>query len=213
MRNLELITLIDLPAVANDFDTEWWGKISEDPVEVTRIKMLSSAINGLVPQKIPSQFVPANALSDEQWEAIIRVHVVDVNIDESCAIFGGYGLRVDGSWWLMPQCCSTLADIHSWNKVRSIIDDSNAEGTVSEHVFLSEGHPSPRIYREQNEIVFDCIDSEEVFFPETQKHFRLKCSELAVAIDTLSLEINCIEKTLDNLAPVFQVKSLSHLIY
>ena len=84
---------------------------------------------------------------------------------ETCPLFGGVNLLLDGVLQVGPQCCGDLSDILSWAR---IADHDFREGFVA-----PEGHPNPHVRREGSLLLFTCVDVDDPFPPETQQAFSI----------------------------------------
>lgn len=73
----------------------------------------------------------------------------------TCALPGGFVLRINGYDNFFPQCCGDLSDINFWERI--------ANGKHS----YCEGHPTPQIKFEEDNIIFDFSfrDIDETFQP------------------------------------------------
>ncbi|MEZ5059061.1 MAG: hypothetical protein R2879_18660 [Saprospiraceae bacterium] len=132
-----------------------------------------------------------DALSDENLAKLIKIHTSEFrdgeyDREETCGLFGGFVLKVDGEDKFYPQCCGELSDIHYWERL------ANAEYTIY------EGHPEPRIeFQGEDDIVFDFTTNsdEELFYPEpTVVYLNLKRSDLKQAVENAKLDLQKIEK-------------------
>ena len=113
------------------------------------------------------------ALSDHNLETAIRLHISDMAIEDCCALFGGFGLRIGGEFVLYPQCCGTLSDIESWEK---IIDSTS-------NLYLAiEGHPCPKVISYGSSVLIECADEFETFYPECNELITVHSESLTEAI-------------------------------
>ena len=74
-------------------------------------------------------------ISNCDLKKAIELNVSDLPIAESCAFFGGYGLKINNEFVLFPQCCGLLSEINDWKKILNV---------NFEPFYLSECHPSPK---------------------------------------------------------------------
>ena len=117
-------------------------------------------------------------ISDDNLKKIIIDHTEELrkgDYDQELAspLFGGYVLEVNGERLFYPQCCGDLGDIQFWKNI------SNSQES------FYEGHPSPIVKFENDEILFDLTVGkfDEEFSPIPKKRkFRLLKDDLKKAI-------------------------------
>lgn len=109
---------------------------------------------------------------------------------DTCALSGGYVLRVDGHDKYFPQCCGELSDIIYWDRL------SNGQSSYY------EGHPAPQIKFEDNNILFDfSVDEfDEPFQPTpTEKILSIDRLELKSAVEKAKTELQTFEQRLNKI--------------
>jgi hypothetical protein len=154
-------------------------------------------------------FVHALGLTNDAWQHVTTMHISDIPLEDSCAIFGGYVLKVDSEIILYPQCCSTLAEIHYWQQ---ILHRENVEHGKS--VWLAEGHPSPEITLHKELLKFVCDEEWEDFDPKTMAEFEIDYSVMCDVITKTAASMQTLSMQLDrDLAATFGVATLKGLIW
>ncbi len=137
-------------------------------------------------------------------ERAINLHIGDTDINESCSLFGGYALSINGSIELYPQCCGLLEEIQEWKK---ILDENFKE------FYLKECHPSPVITKNGNEIIISCKDDYETFFPLTTKEtIRLDYQKAKLALMKVIKELGAFSARLDILSNKYETDSISNIL-
>lgn len=140
----------------------------------------------------------------DDLEKAINLHISDTDITQSCSLFGGYAISVDGTIELYPQCCGLLEEIQQWTKLL----DKNFE-----EFYLLECHPSPLVSKKGAEIIITCNDEGESFFPvTTSSTINLNYLETKSALlDTIS-DLELFSTKLDSLSEKFGVKKISEMM-
>ena len=140
----------------------------------------------------------------DDLEKAIKLHIGDLDIDESCSLFGGYAISVNKKIELYPQCCGLLEEIQQWNQ---ILNEN------FEDFYLKECHPSPLITKRQNKIVIDCTEEYEPFFPPSTKDIiELDYAETKIAFLEMVEELNEFCEKLNTLSSKFNVNNLSNIM-
>ena len=139
-------------------------------------------------------------ISDIDLKKAIDLHISDLSIEASCALFGGYALKVNDEYLLFPQCCGLLSEINDWKKIL----DPNFES-----FYLMECHPSPKFQKAGNEVIIECDSSYEDFYPETKKFITVDYEALVTAINNVCLELDKFSKRLDKFNKEYQTESVS----
>ncbi|CAM1361703.1 conserved hypothetical protein [Tenacibaculum litopenaei] len=127
-------------------------------------------------------------ISDADLKKAIELHVSDLPITESCAFFGGYGLKINDEFVLFPQCCGLLSEINDWKKILNV---------NFEPFYLPECHPSPKFTKVGKEVVIECESTYEDFYPETKRVIKVNQESLISAINNVCTELEEISKRLD----------------
>ncbi|MNX84129.1 hypothetical protein D3C86_1159140 [compost metagenome] len=125
-------------------------------------------------------------------------------IKDSCSLFGGYAISINGQVELYPQCCGLLEEIQQWKK---ILNEN------FEDFSLLECHPSPLITKNQERITIFCDDKDEPFFPYFSKNkIELDYQTTKNALITLLSQLHSFSEKLDNLAAEFKVDNIADIL-
>lgn len=156
-----------------------------------------------------SHFLSLDNWSLSDLRSIIRWHLGpednDIPAAESCALFGGGVLFVDDNPVLVPQCCSTLADLHSWS---TLLEPQFQSGH-----FCLEGHPCPKATRQGHTVHIACHDKYEDFNQPAKAEFSLEIAALATAVSAAEEALAIFCEKVDRLSAEFGVQRLSdHLV-
>ena len=152
-----------------------------------------------------TSFCYANSLQSEHWLRIIRSHVGQTAPEDSVALFGGFGLRDESGWRLLPQCCGSLAEIADWRALSGI--------RQGQTLYLGEGHPSPGFTLIAENILIDCDDSWETFHPSTAPKMTFPRHLVADAIARADLELVQLCQRVNALAPELGARTLEPLFF
>lgn len=136
-------------------------------------------------------------------ERLIALHTSDQSISESCSFFGGYAISMNGKLILYPKCCGLLEDINDW---RQILDPNFKD------FHLTNGHPSPIISKQENQLIILCDDAEESFIPNTEKKLILDYQQSKIALEQLLVELELFSKSLDTLSANFGMQKISNIL-
>ena len=195
---VELVPLIELPTFKfpdlneiNDIDKRNQLLIERNYSEVRNLKPLNEHQYKLSEISIPD------------LKKAIELHVSDVPISESCAFFGGYGLKINNEFVLFPQCCGLLSEINDWKK---ILNEN------FEPFYLKECHPSPKFKKADNDVIIECDSPDEEFYPKTKKNIRVNYKSLTSAIENVCVELKEISHQLDEFNSEYKVSSLSEIL-
>lgn len=140
----------------------------------------------------------------DDLERAIKLHVEDINIHESCSLFGGYAISICDKIELFPQCCGLLEEIQQWKK---ILDEN------FEEFYLFEGHPSPLITKKQEKIIIICGNEDEPFYPyPTKDKIELNYEMTKIAFLTMLEELKLFSEKLNYLSSKFHVKNISNIL-
>lgn len=103
-----------------------------------------------------SSFYRVSEISDSDLLRIIKKEIAIQQTEENlgvdnlaCSFTGGYILKIDNVEQYFPQCCGSLKNIIDWEDLFSEYYDS-----------FYMGHPSPRVEKSKNKIIFDFLHSE-----------------------------------------------------
>lgn len=139
-------------------------------------------------------------ISDVDLKKAIDLHISDMKIENSCALFGGYAIKVDNEYVLFPQCCGLLSEINDWKKMLN---------PSFKPFYLTECHPSPKFQKVGDQVIIECDSTYESFYPETQESIKLDYASLVSAINSLCAELEAFSKRLDKFNSAYQTKSVS----
>lgn len=192
---IELIPLVELPTYKFS-DLEEITDI--DKQNRLLIERNYSEVKNLIPFN-KHQYILFE-ISDEDLKKVIDLHISDLKIEESCALFGGYALKVNEEYLLFPQCCGLLSEINDWKKIL----EPNFEP-----FYLMECHPSPKFKRIGDQVIIECDSTYEDFYPETQKRIKVDYESLSTAIKVVCAELQNFSKRLDKFNSVYQTESVS----
>ena len=191
MTKIQLIPVVELPHPAEAWEAAGarpTGTRHESPEDWERFLRAVNAHSGygeLKSYPIGSHRYPVTQLSPPDVDRLVKLHLGDTPIEESCALFGGYVLAENGRAVLVPQCCGTLAEIASWRFI-------SRREPFEEH-YLSEGHPAPRARSDGSTVEIVCLDEHEAFEEPAPELFTVSRNDLAVALERA-------ERVLDGLA-------------
>jgi hypothetical protein len=192
---IELIPLIELPTLKFP-DLEEMTDIDEK--NRLLIERNYSTVKNLIP--LNELQYKLEEISDIDLKKAIDLHISDLNIEETCALFGGYALKVNDKYLLFPQCCGLLSEINDWKKIL----DPNFEP-----FYLTECHPSPEFKKVGNQVIIECDSSHEDFYPKTQKFLAVDYESLVTAINEVCSDLENFSKRLDKFNSEYQTESVS----
>ncbi|KQR93503.1 hypothetical protein ASG01_10030 [Chryseobacterium sp. Leaf180] len=142
----------------------------------------------LKPYSKGSSFYRISEISDLDLLQLIQKTFIFENEDETLKkedlnspFNGGYILKLDGNNTYFPQCCSDLGDIEEWNNL-----------LVENEFSFYMGHPSPRVIKTENSLIFDFLNSEiqENYAPPVFQHqIELDKIEFSHAVQNVKKEL------------------------
>lgn len=108
-------------------------------------------------------------------------------LTETCTLFGGYVLRLEGQNALFPQCCGELSDIIYWKRL--------AQGQHAPN----QGHPAPAVSFTPDAVILRCDtrDGDETFVPATAPEIRVSRTALAAAYQRVLPELAVFARNLE----------------
>lgn len=193
---IELIPIIEITNYDQDIATPVSGPYWKfpDDWEAYRIATNSKAeySDQLRPYVKGSSFYKISEINDEDLLKIIHKEIAiqqteeNLGIDDLVSPFcGGYILKIDDVDKYLPQCCGNLGDIKDWI---NLLED--------EDPYFYMGHPSPRIKKTANKIIFDFLNSEiqDPYVPPMLE------DQLEVDENALKIAIRDTKKQLDTFA-------------
>ena len=143
-------------------------------------------------------------LSNDDLIKVIRLHISDMDIKDSCSLFGGYVLKIDGEIVLYPQCCGLLEEINDWSK---LLDDN------FDSFYLMECHPSPKFTKKADRVIIDCNEDDTgPFFPPTEKQIIVDYIDIKNALIKLLDSLNDFSQRLDKLSDNFGHDKISDIL-
>ena len=180
MTEIQLIPVLEIPHPVEAWKTSgqrplgnWCKHPQEWEIYLTKVNV-NSGYGELHGYPLGSGLYPVSQFSSRDISRVIELHVDDLVLEDCCALFGGFVLVGDGQPIFVPQCCSTLADISSWESI--------ARSEVFSNYFCLEGHPTPQATSNGESIQICCIDEGEAFFGPAPKGYSLSRSSLAEAL-------------------------------
>lgn len=170
-----------------EFSDEW-----EDYHISTNIKAGYS--QNLKPYAKGSSFYRVSEISDADLLKITKKEI-DSQISEEgennklyISFYGGYILRINNIDQYFPQCCGNLGDIEDWKNLFN-----------KDYSFFYMGHPSPRIEKSENKIIFDFLNAEiqDGFAPPIlEDSIEVDEELLRIAVENTKTELNNFAKQL-----------------
>lgn len=164
-----------------EFSDEW-----EDYHISTNIKAGYS--QNLKPYAKGSSFYRVSEISDADLLKITKKEI-DSQISEEgennelyISFYGGYILRINNIDQYFPQCCGNLGDIEDWKNLFN-----------KDYSFFYMGHPSPRIEKSENKIIFDFLNAEiqDGFAPPIlEDSIEVDEELLRIAVENTKTELN-----------------------
>jgi len=136
-------------------------------------------------------------------ERAIKLHIADLDISESCSLFGGYAISVDDNIELYPQCCGLLEEIKQWKK---ILDEDFKD------FYLLECHPAPLVTKNGNKIIIYCKDDDESFIPPTKEIIVLDYQKTKSAFLELIDELEEFSVKVNTLSDNFETKNIAEIL-
>ena len=147
---------------------------------------------------------PTSEVSECFIGPVVESHCQEYNIDEVSSLFGGYALFANQEPILVPQCCGTLGDIHSWEKL--LRDEEYDE------CFCLEGHPSPEAKTQGSTIVFNCDNEYEEFIGPVAKDYTIPKKGLESVIKSALLELSEFASRIDRYGKEIGTENLSEVL-
>lgn len=192
---IELVPLIELPT----FKFPDLNEITDiDDKNRLQIERNYSEVKNLKP--FNEHQYKLSEITYADLKKAIELHVSDLPITDSCAFFGGYGLKINDKFVLFPQCCGLLSEINDWKK---ILNEN------FEPFYLSECHPSPKFKKEGNEVIIECDSTYEDFCPRTESVIKVDYETLTLAIKNVCVELEEISEKLDTFNAEYGTESVS----
>ncbi|MCH2231175.1 MAG: hypothetical protein MK105_12605 [Crocinitomicaceae bacterium] len=156
-----------------------------------------------IPYKKGSNFYRAKDISNENLVKIVNDHFEgiikdDWNEDETCALFGGYVLKINGIDKLFPQCCGDLSDIVYWEAIAK----------YKQWKFYN-GHPTPDLKFNQKNVIFNCKNDNEDFVPKTDEKIVVPIIELENAYNKAIIELKEFEIKLNQIKQNLSYKPIN----
>lgn len=207
-QNIEFIPVLDLPTL-KDIDSENYPTGSSltntaewDKYQAKEIRKNYASIGSpIAPGVYQYQLFE---IDTDDLIKVIKLHISDLKIDDSCSLFGGYALSINNEVVLYPQCCGLLEEINDWIKML----DKNFKP-----FYLKECHPSPRFSKIDENVCIDCSDeNNEPFFPTTNKKIILNYDSLKTALEKLLNDLREFSNKLDKLSHKFDCQNISNIL-
>lgn len=123
--------------------------------------------------------------------------------DHTSPFFGGYVLKVDAENKYFPQCCGNLADIKFWR------------GLADLNILPIDGHPSPAIHIQDDNIIFEFKDEDESFYPlPPDLILKVSRNELVVALENVHETLLVFQERIEriNIVENLQLENIAELL-
>ncbi|AZA53672.1 hypothetical protein [Chryseobacterium sp. G0201] len=189
---IELIPVIEITNYDQDVPTPPSGPYWEFPDEWENYHISTNIKAGLSEllksYSKASSFYRVNEISDADLLKIAKKEIdSQINKEEEIyqlytSFYGGYILKIDDENKYFPQCCGKLGDIEAWE---DLFDE--------DYSFFYMGHPSPKIEKSENKIIFDFLNSEiqENFAPPIlEDRIEIDKDLLRIAVENAKTELN-----------------------
>ncbi|MEX1001679.1 MAG: hypothetical protein WDZ35_06150 [Crocinitomicaceae bacterium] len=205
--SISFIPLIELPYLKNVPNViEPSGNFNNNKEEWEEYfkKMISFSYPN-VPDPI-NKSVKMYRLFDLEWETIskaIQLHKGDMHLNDSCSLFGGYAIEINGDIVLYPQCCGLLEEINDLLKLKT---------PSFEPFYLTECHPSPKFSKVEDEVIIECSGEFESFFPKTESKIIIPYNGIVEALEKVVEELQNYSTKLDQYSSEYDVPSLSEIL-
>ncbi|MDR2274658.1 MAG: hypothetical protein LBF27_27370 [Sphingobacterium sp.] len=205
---IDFIPLIELPTIKGDQNniipkgtsfthTKEWDLYQENELRKNYIDIPPPIATGIYQYRLLD-------IKIEDLRTIIKLHIGDMPIKDTCSLFGGYAISINGQVELYPQCCGLLEEIQQWKK---ILNEN------FEDFSLLECHPSPLITKNQERISIFCDDKDEPFFPYfSKKKIELDYQTTTKALIILLNQLHFFSEKLENLAAEFKVNNIANIL-
>ncbi|MCD1118162.1 hypothetical protein [Chryseobacterium turcicum] len=189
---IELIPVIEINNYEQDVPMPPHGPYWKFPIDWENYRVQANLEAGfsksLKPYSKGTSLYQINDISNADLLKVIHKEIKTQQTEENLGIedlvlpfYGGYILKIEGIDKYFPQCCSDLGDITEWN---DLLDNEDYNFYM--------GHPSPRIEKFQNTIIFDFLNSEiqENYSPPIlEDQIAVDKNELANAIEDAKKEL------------------------
>lgn len=208
MDKIDFIPLIELPTIkgaqsniipkgTSFTNTKEWDVYQEMVLRKNYIDIPRPIVTGIYQYRLFD-------IKIEDLRTIIKLHIGDMPIKDSCSLFGGYAISINGQIELYPQCCGLLEEIQQWKK---ILNEN------FEDFSLLECHPSPRITKNQDRIIIFCDDKDEPFFPYFSKNkIELDYQTTKKALIIILNQLHFFSEKLESLATEFKVNNIANIL-
>ncbi|MFZ9847994.1 MAG: hypothetical protein ACO3EE_07570, partial [Flavobacteriales bacterium] len=143
-------------------------------------------------------------INTEDLVKVIKLHISDFKIEDSCSLFGGYALVINNEIVLYPQCCGLLEEINDWIKIM----DKNFEP-----FYLMECHPSPLFSKVNDKVLINCSEeNNEPFRFSTNSEITISYDSLKEALEKLLNDLRVFSEKLDLLSDKFASEKISNIL-
>lgn len=190
---VQLVPVVELPSPDHPIHRQ------ETLVDQEYSVQIGYSVMAPVDSRVP--LYETEKLTDQDWRLAISRHIADTAVQDSCALFGGILLKVDGENKIFPQCCGTLADVVSW---QTLLSDSFDAGWVN-----TEGHPCPSVVKRDGKVTFFCSEAEESFIPFAISELTLDQGALGLAFDDCLVLHNSLSERFDAWSAEFDTDTIS----
>lgn len=209
--NIELIPVLQIPMIAHTQLQEIHrppATFQQNPIEWDEYQRQLLSTGGFSNYQRVIQgcnFVRVDQWSSSDLRMLVQNHLCGdkepIPVEESCALFGGCILVVDGAPVLVPQCCSTIADFLGWKELLNLDFVSGP--------FCIEGHPCPNAAKSGNQLLITCADEWEKFDQPAHPQIAVELDELANALVQAQKRIDSFADKIDSLSAELGVKKAS----
>ncbi len=136
-------------------------------------------------------FVPVELLTDTDIQTLVEEHLESLDPstarEETCPLFGGILLTINGEIVLEPQCCADLSECWCWFELH--------EDSGGRYLGVS-GHPQPYVDRCGETFFFLCHEPDSPFTPDTKPAFSVPAAELLRLLDDARRIVEAFERRL-----------------
>ncbi|MEQ1570833.1 MAG: hypothetical protein ABMA64_34710 [Myxococcota bacterium] len=133
-------------------------------------------------------FVATADVPTEDIPALVGRHLAPLvdagqSTEETCPLFGGLVVEIDGRRVLYPQCCGDLSSYETW---AAVLDPHFRHGRVA-----LDGHPAPHVVRHDDVLEVQCVgdDIDPVFWPPCDQQVIIASSQFRAALENARQEL------------------------
>ncbi|WBV52328.1 hypothetical protein [Chryseobacterium gambrini] len=189
---IELIPVIEITNYDNDIPLPPFGPYWEFSTEWEHYRIATNLDAGfsenLQSYSKGSSLYRISEIPDSDVLKIIQNKITTDENDDNLTIedlisplIGGYILKINDVDSYFPQCCGDLSNIEYWNNL-----------FLDEDSFFYMGHPSPKIIKSENTIIFDFLNSpiqEGYAPPVSENQIEANKDLLKIAVENVKKEL------------------------